>query len=193
MTAERVGLGVRVHSGWAALAVTSGTLGVPLIVERRRIALVPSDDDAFVQPYHAAAKMTLPAARVTVERALAHAERLAVAGLRTLASDVEPAALVSCAILDSKAKLPEDLSSTLQSHALIHAAEGNLFRTAIERAARSCGLRAIRLVEKELEGLLGTLRVAPGPPWTRDEKLASLAAFLALDQYQRDLSATVAS
>lgn len=193
MTADRVAVGVRAHSGWAAVAVVGGTLREPLILERRRVTLVPDNAEEFTQPYHVAANLGDGRARNLVERAESEAQRLATAGLRELADAVEPHALVSCAILASKARVPDDLESILQSHALIHAAEGNLFRDAVARAARICGLEVFGFVEKEIEDQLNVLRASPGPPWSKDEKLASLAGFLALDQYQRALSATVAS
>ena len=174
------------------MAVVGGTLCAPLILERRRVTLVPSQDDEFTQPYHVAAKVG-GRARELIEREENEAQRLATAGLRELARDVEPYALVACAILASKARIPNDLESVLKSHALIHAAEGNLFRDALARAARTCGLEVCGFVEKEIEEQLCDLHAAPGPPWSRDEKLASLAGLLSLDQYQRALSATVAS
>ena len=189
---DRVAVGIRAHSGWAALAVVGGTLCAPLILERRRVTLVPSKDDEFTQPYHVAAKVG-GRARELIERAENEAQRLATAGLRGLARDVEPYALVACAILASKARIPSDLESILQSHALIHAAEGNLFRDALARAARTCGLDVATFVEKDIEERLSDVNAVPGPPWSRDEKLASLAGLLALGQYQRALSATVAS
>lgn len=174
----RYAIGVRAHSGWAAAAVATGTLSDPLILQRGRLALVPSEDDeTFTQPYHVASTLTLAQARKVIERAERSAEKLAAAALRALLAE-SSAKVVACAILSSKAKIPEDLGATLQSHALIHGAEGNLFRDAVARAASNHGLEVHYLPEYVIADRLPSLGVKLGPPWGRDEKLASIAALL---------------
>ena len=174
----RYAIGVRTHSGWAAAAVACGTLHDPLILQRGKLALVPSEgDETFTQPYHVAKTLTLAQARKVIERAERSAEKLAGAALRALLSE-SSANVVACAILSSKAKIPDDLDATLKSHALIHGAEGNLFRDAIARAAEDVGLEVHYLPEYEIEGKLPNLDLKLGPPWGRDEKLASIAALV---------------
>lgn len=83
----------------------------------------------------------------------------------------------------------------MRSHALIHAAEGLLFREAIARAAVACGLEVHAMQESDLLEVaakawharpdsirkwLAELRRTVGAPWTTDEKLATLAGLLAL-------------
>jgi hypothetical protein len=159
------------------------------------LTLVPSQDDAYTQPYHVAASLGAQRGRAIVERCAARAEELAIEGLRGLAEEIAPSRLTSCAILTSKRTEPLDLEKTLRSHALIHAAEGLLFREAIARAAVACGLElhvvaesdalataaaAWRRKPADIERRLTDLRRTVGAPWTRDEKLATLAALLAL-------------
>ena len=177
----RYAVGVRAHSGWAVAAVASGSLRTPLVLQRGRLNLVPSDDKALTQPYHAAAELTLSQARKLIERAERSAEQLAVEALRALLSE-SSANVTACAILTKKARVPDDLGATLKSHALIHAAEGNLFRAAVARAASSCGLAVHHVSEDDIEERLPSLGVNLGPPWGRGEKLASLAALVCVTQ-----------
>ena len=85
----------------------------------------------------------------------------------------------------------------LAVHFRMHQAEGVLFRDALAVAAKKIGLRLVAIPEKELEktaqNTLGTslseltrtiaqLGKSVGPPWTRDQKDAALAAMIALRQ-----------
>jgi hypothetical protein len=187
-------LGVRAHSGWAALVAVAGPLAEPVAVLRRRVVL---SKERPRQPFHAAEGRPLPAAedlvRRSTEEAAALAERsLEEAVLELRAEGHEPVALGL--LLAAGRPLPE-LPAILASHALIHAAEGELFRDVLRRAGRGCGLRLAEVGERELEekaqrSLARPLaelqaRVASwgkilGPPWTQDEKRAALVAWLAL-------------
>src|SRR5262249_14952144 len=103
--------------------------------------------------------------------------------------------LVGCGLLLSAARPATDLAAVLASHALIHAAEGDLFRDALARAAEACRVPLTRVREKDLlaeagralhssEDALRTRLNAMGkdigPPWRQDEKLAALVAWLCL-------------
>jgi hypothetical protein len=83
----------------------------------------------------------------------------------------------------------------LASHALIHAAEGEMFREALRHAGKRAGVSVLEVKEKELvlvaievlgiaeakvKHRLGALGRAAGPPWAEDQKLAVLAAWIAL-------------
>lgn len=89
------------------------------------------------------------------------------------------------------------LRDVLASHALIHAAEGELFRDVLRRASRGRGLALVEAGERELEERASrSLRRSPaeirerlaewgkalGSPWTQDEKRAGLVAWLALSE-----------
>jgi hypothetical protein len=103
--------------------------------------------------------------------------------------------LKSCGILLSSGRPLPTLPRILASHALIHTADGELFRQAVMHAAKRSGLETYTAVEKEIAAQaaasfhlrenellcrLGTLGRGLGPPWTQDEKLAALAAWLSL-------------
>ena len=87
------------------------------------------------------------------------------------------------------------LESVLASHALVHAAEGDHFRSALEGAAARCGIPVVRVPARELDSraaradgrpvaalraLLDRVGRPMGPPWGADQKAASLLAWLVL-------------
>jgi hypothetical protein len=194
---KEAAVGFRVHSGWtAAVAVTIGK-GSPSVVAKQRPHLVETFTYAFRQPYHTSEKMPLGEAREFVARVQKEARRLAYRAIRGLQSDCREQGIKitrGCLLLASRRPLPA-LDKILASHALIHTADGELFREAILHACARCGLRTESIREKELLELAkGALRVQPvallrrvtelgkpfGSPWSQDEKFATLAAWLAL-------------
>jgi hypothetical protein len=103
--------------------------------------------------------------------------------------------IVGCGLLQASGRALPDLAGILASHALIHTAEGQMFRDLLAEAGRYHALPIIEVRERELMarctadlGLsaeqiarrLAELGRALGPPWRQDEKLATLAAWLAL-------------
>ena len=205
-------LGLRVHSGWAALVALSGPLATPAVLVRRRIELVDRDSPGGKQPFHAARGLPLDAAQELVGRALDGATRMARGALAAAAGELrrQGAGRIACGILQSAARPLPPLAAVLASHALVHTAEGELFRDALARAAAGEGVaapralrilrifrifRIFRIEERELldrctarlgvaaadlERHLAELGRTLGPPWRQDEKLATLAAWLAL-------------
>jgi len=93
--------------------------------------------------------------------------------------------VVGCAVLLGSGKALPGLERVLASHALIHTAEGEMFRDVLTFAARECRLSVTAVREKGLDaGLLeriGSLGKLIGPPWTQDQKYATLAALEALE------------
>jgi hypothetical protein len=182
----RIALGFRVHSGWAAMVAAAGTVAAPRIVERRRIVIADADLPGSKQPYHAAADLPIPKAEALVRRATdssralaAEATEASLQALRSLGHDVGACGVV----LGSGNPLPE-LGRILASHALIHTAEGEMFRDAVVRAARLHGLPVAGLRAKEIDATalrrIDSLGELIGPPWTQDQKFATLAALTAL-------------
>ena len=166
-----------------------------LVVERKRIALV--DNAVPQQPYHAAQTLTLEEAARAIARSEATALRLARTAIRTAAEDASARdeRIAACGVLLSSAKPKGTLAATLASHALIHSAEGQLFRDALARASESAGLATTAIKEKELfergaaalrrreadlRRRIDSLGREIGAPWTQDEKWSALAAWIAL-------------
>ncbi len=197
---KNAALGFRVHSGWAAVVavcVEKGAQGAPVVLAKQRVHLVETFTYEFRQPYHTAEKMLLGQAREFIARMQAEARRLACSAVRELASRTQEqgAKLTRCGLLLASGRPLPELEKILASHALIHTADGELFRKALLHASARCGLRDFTIKEKELlERAAETFRCklsvltrrvtelgrSLGSPWSQDEKFATLAAWLAL-------------
>jgi hypothetical protein len=194
---EQAALGFRAHSGWTALvAVSLGKDGTRVLL-RQRPHLVETFTYEFRQPYHTAQKMTLGKAREFVSRVESEAKRLAEEAIRSVQADLRKQGyrITRFGLLRSSGKPLPSLDRILSSHAVIHAADGELFREALVHAGRRCRLSTFTIPERELLPIASkTLKVREvdlrarltalgkpvGPPWSQDEKFAALAAWMAL-------------
>ena len=190
-------LGFRVHSGWAALVAVLLEKGAPSVAAKQRPHFVETFTYTFRQPYHTAARMPLGEGREFVARAREEARRLAYRAICGVQSDLEEQGikLTRCALLLASGRPLPSLENIFASHALIHTADGELFREAILHACARCGLKTATIKDKELlEHAKSVLRIQPAElmrrvtelgrpfsaPWSQDEKFATLAAWLAL-------------
>jgi hypothetical protein len=199
----RIALGLKAHSGWAALIALGSDNGALRVVDRRRVELVEEADAAWAkQPYHAAEGLSPSQAREVVERGVEAARRLA---LREIQASVDRARaaeheIAACSILVSEPMPDWSVDEILAVHFRMHKAEGVLFRDALVRAADVCGLAVVAIPEKLLtehaEKVLDTpvsavmnriavLGKAAGPPWAKDQKDAALAAMIGLQKMSR--------
>jgi hypothetical protein len=196
----RAALGLKTHSGWAALVVLGRERETYRVVERRRIELITErDPDWPGQPYHAAQNKPIALARRIVERGIADADACARAELRDVLARVREAGIdvVVCAVL-TPAPLPDwTLEQILAVHLRLHQAEGALYPAALLRAAEACGLPAQAIAQKTLTQVvaqqasakssaavvrqIAELGKSIGAPWGADQKQAALAAWLALE------------
>jgi hypothetical protein len=190
-------LGFRAHSGWTALVALSVSTGAPHILTRQRIHLVETFIYHFRQPYHTAKRMPLDEARAFISRVQAEARGLAYRAICELQKSLHAEGYRltrSGLVLASGRPLP-NLPDILGSHALIHTADGELFREALLHACARCGLlsktakerelpdeasRVLRLTPNALTRRIADLGRSLGAPWSQDEKLATLIAWLAL-------------
>jgi hypothetical protein len=194
---RQAALGFRIHSGWTALVAVSLEKGEPLVLVRQRAKLVQTFTYEFRQPYHTAEKLSLGQARPFVSRVETEAKELAKKTIRSVQTDLQRQGYELTCLgmpVGSAQPLPS-LDKILSSHALIHTADGELFRAAVLEAGElrhlaaftirerelvpaACGI--LSLEEQELKTRLTTLGKLVGSPWSQDEKFASLAAWLAL-------------
>jgi len=191
----KVAFGMKAHSGWAALVVLGERDGELAVADRRRIELV--DDEWAKQPYHAAEDLKPDAARDVVKRGVEAARRIAVREMRAAVKREREREneVAACAVLVAGPMPDWSVEEILAVHFRMHKAEGVLFRDALVRAAKECGLRLVEILEKTLaphaESALKTpasslakdiarLGKAAGPPWGKDQKDAALAALVAL-------------
>jgi hypothetical protein len=194
---KQAAIGFRVHSGWAAVVAVCVEKGAPVVLARQRVHLVETFTYEFRQPYHTAERMPQAQAHEFVARMQAEARRLAYRAVRELASRTQEQGvkLTGCGLLLASGRPLPGLEKILGSHALIHTADGELFREAILHASGRCGLHEFTIKEKELLDRAGQVfRAKPnelmrrvtelgrpfGAPWSQDEKSATLAAWLAL-------------
>jgi hypothetical protein len=196
-TRPAAALGFRVHSGWAALVAVAGLPTEPVILDRQRIELVETRTRDQLQPYHAAAELDLRLAEAFLKRCLVISQAIAI---RALGTEIERLRekgyrVAGCGLLLRSGRPGSDLPITLQSHALIHAAEGHFFRqalwdacrhhqltvtTAQERGLFASAAEQLCLPPEELKCKTAGLGRSLGPPWTQDQKLAALIAWLTL-------------
>jgi hypothetical protein len=192
-------LGFRVHSGWTAVVAIALERDQPLVLLRGRPHLVRQFSYTFRQPYHSAARLSetqdLRAASDFVGRVRIEAEQLAGQSIRAVRNSLPCDYRISaCAVLEAAARQLPALENILASHPLVHTADGQLFRKAIFEAAKHCRIPRVAIPERGLiEAASLQLRISPaavsarlsalgkglGPPWSQDEKLATLAAWLA--------------
>jgi hypothetical protein len=199
---KEAAIGFRVHSGWAAMVAVTIEKGSPSIVAKHRAHLVKTFTYAFRQPYHTAEKMPLGEGREFIRRVQNEARSMAYHAIRSVQSDSKQQGirLARGSMLLASGRTLPDLERILSSHALIHTADGGLFREAIMHACRRCGLRTESIKEKELlESSSAALHSQPavllrrvtelgkpfGAPWSQDEKFATLAAWLTLRSHKK--------
>ena len=126
-------LGFRAHSGWAVAVVLCGPLHSPIVIDRRRIQLVKAFSYTYRQPYHTAERMPANDAAKFVASVRSEATRLALSSLRSLQKDLaeQDCKIARCALLLASGRALPQLEHILASHALIHTADGELFRDAL--------------------------------------------------------------
>jgi hypothetical protein len=191
---KEAALAFRAHSGWAMLVGVAGPRPKPSVVFRRRVELsrrVPR------QPFHAAEGRSFPEAERLIQRALDESGTLAERAVADAAEELRAGGheVVGCGLLVAGGRVLPELRAILASHALIHAAEGELFRDVLRAAARKADLPLIEVKEKELDAQAPRLlrrtsaelqaQLAAwgkelGPPWTQDEKRAALLGWISL-------------
>lgn len=192
-----VALGFRTHSGWTALVALCLEKSRPQVLVRQRPELVEEFTYKFRQPYHTAERLPLDKARDFISRIESAAIRLAEETIRNIQADLRGQGYeLRCFGLPLASARPlPNLEKILLSHALIHTADGELFRRAVICAGERCKIAPFSCVERELvttacktfktrkDDLLGCLTAlgkSIGPPWSQDEKYAALTAWLAL-------------
>jgi hypothetical protein len=194
-------IAIRAHSGWGAAVVVSGTPANLRIIDRKRIAITDSTIAGSNQPYHFAQNQTLPQAEAYLADCAALSERLASEALAAIVTQLHQSNYVpvGCAILLASGRALPALPEILAAHPLIHTAEGEFFRQAFRKASEHLGIPVTGIRERDLNGRaeamfgsrtpklqqeLANLGRSVGPPWTSDQKSASLAALLVLATHQ---------
>jgi|SRR5438128_1281333 len=196
---NRAAIGFRVHSGWAAMVAVSLEDGKPVIVDRRKLLLVKTFSYTFRQPYHTAERMELGEAAEFVRGVEKESRELALTGIRSLQKELEKLEykISGCSLLLASGRALPEFEKILASHALIHTADGELFRDSIRQSCARAKFPLNAIKERDLlvaaskclnkrpeflKGQITALGKSLGPPWTQDEKFATLAAWLTLER-----------
>jgi hypothetical protein len=191
---EEAVLGLRAHSGWAALIALTGPVDAPRVLDRQRIELVDAEDPEGRQPYHAAESLPFREAERLITRHIKRSQELASAAVRRQITSIDRqgCSVKRAALLLASGRPLPDLAAILASHALIHTAEGEMFRDVLRNACERCDISVTGVREKELlvrssslcqgkaTAYLAELGRELGPPWRQDEKYATLAAWMIL-------------
>jgi hypothetical protein len=143
------------------------------------------------QPFHEAEPMPFAKAETFIQTCTTATAKLARRAVNEINRE---SPLRACCVLTASGKPLPDLRAILASHALIHTAEGEFYRDAIVAACGESRIAVRRVRERDMENELQKLPVTAGaakeriaafgkqagPPWTQDEKLAALGAWLML-------------
>jgi hypothetical protein len=187
-------LGLSVHTGWAVCVAAGGNLQAPHVVARVEVELL-NDQARFV--FHRAAEASASAAEKLVARARADAGANARGALERLAGDLRKAGhdVARCAVVAKPGPMPASIAEIVAAHPRIHTAEGLFYRDVLCDAAKATGLRIEVLSPKELERTAASALNVPvgrlsdflaragkaiGPPWSKDQKVSALAAWITL-------------
>jgi hypothetical protein len=124
-------------------------------------------------------------------------ERAATKQVESLIRSIRQAdqEVVGAALVSGSSRVLPAIDAILKSHALIHTAEGELFRRVLENACEGCALRSARVPSKGIfahaaiapgtsesgvRARIAKLGKASGPPWAIDQKEAAMAAIVCL-------------
>jgi hypothetical protein len=190
----RIAAGFAVHTGWAEAVLVAGDLRRPLVLDRRRVRLVPEDLPGAV--YHAAQGLPVAEAERLVEKVHAAVEATVPAVLGHIVDVARrDGELVAVGLSGGPPRDVPELSKVLSAHNLLHLAEGELYRGVLWDAAADRGLPVAPLSTKHwaedaalalgatadlVATRLAELRVDLGAPWRVDHKVATAAALTAL-------------
>jgi hypothetical protein len=188
-----IGAGFAIHTGWAATVLVGGDARHPLVVDRRRVTLCPAALPR--QVYHAAQDLPPAKAALLVREVHQAVETLTELVVDELAAAAEPhGKLVAVGVTGFPRDVPV-LEKVLASHALLHLAEGELYRGAVCDAASERGLAVAPIHPKDgiretalalgvspepFAQRLSELRGQLGAPWQADHRFATAAALAAL-------------
>lgn len=186
--------GCKPHSGWAIAVLVSGSHHAPQVLDRRRVQLCP--DDLPRMAYHAAQAVPRDRAAELIAEVDAAVAAMTSDVLQELVGvAASHGELIALGLIGHPRELPE-LSVALANHTMLHTAEGELYRGALDDAAEAHGLTVFAAPPKrtidEAAAALGVgrgalaarltgLRAALGPPWQADHKDATAAALMALE------------
>lgn len=193
---QTAALGVRVKSGWAAVALLTGTPGAPQLSDIGRIELCDPERPETRQPYHAQmGKLETDSAKTNQRERVVR--NISQRSITKLIEDYQQKGfrIKSATLVVGSQVNPADIANP---HIRAHALEGRLFRSALADSLQAHEICTEILLERDaypsvasrlkwsiddVKRVIQDLgRVAPelGCPWRAEQKLAALAGLFAL-------------
>lgn len=193
-TSARVAIGLRVKTGRAIAVVLRASWEPPIVVKREELILSDPGKPEVWQPFHPVMELPWEEAAAAVSKTRKAIQATASKAMRTLVEEIcaggfEPRAV---GIVGGSSQDPAKIGNP---HIRAHAAEGRLYREVLEAAADACGLSRRSFQEKNLYAQaasrvggsadavrerVSALGAGKVRPWRADEKLAAVAAWMAL-------------
>ena len=193
MRARPAALGFRIKSGWAAAVLLTGPARSPQLHDVRRIGLSDPQHPETRQPYHATMGK-LETDTTKINRRVRLVRSIAQQSIAALIADYPGKGYeIRCAALVVGSQT--DPASIANPHIRAHAFEGQLFRSVLTEALQAHRIRTEVLIERNAYGqavvklkestenvrrVIQNFGQATEGPWRAEQKLAALAAWLAL-------------
>src|SRR4029077_6419060 len=190
---ETVALGFRVKSGWAAVVLLTGPIGSPALRDNRVIDLSDPQFPETRHPYHAATGQLETDAKKIKRRTNIVQGVTKQSITKRLADYQREGYAITRASMVVGSQL--DPATIANPHIRAHALEGQLFRSALERALNEHGIRTAVLLERDaydkasmqlkksgadVRRAIQNLGGFTGGPWRSKQKFAALAAWFTL-------------
>ncbi len=188
-------LGFRPHTYWTAAVALTGSAAAPHVVVRHKIVFAAGAERSV---YHQAAEAPAGTAEALIDKVRVAVEANAKAGIGALLDLLKRDGLaVRLAVAPTGGRKLPALADIVRVHTMQHAAEGEFYRDVVAAACGALGLPVRRPVERELiplacdrlgvdrpglEAILKQMGAALGPPWSEDQRLAALGAWLELER-----------
>ncbi len=187
------GIGFRTKIGKAiGVALSSGES--PEFLQRWYLELYDPAVPATGQPHHEVMELPWPEAQATVRRYEKRIEDIATEHLKGILEDLR-SRHVDVRSLGVVGSPDRNLEKIGNRHIRAHAAEGMLYRHAMEIAAARCRVRCrsfsdrqfgefaareLKRTSKKIDVVLRTIGTTAGRPWRVDERAAAMAAWIVL-------------
>ncbi len=193
-------IGFRIRTGRAIAVVLGGPVKSPTVWKRAELVLSDPKKPDIWQPYHPVMDLPWEQAQEKVRGVAKGVRAKAAEGFGALVREVRAAGfeLRGAGIVSGGSVDPEKIGNP---HIRAHAAEGRLYREAVESGADACGVPRRWFSEKTLyeqaasaigcsasvmKNRVAALGQKIVKPWAADEKLAALAAWVVLGAQPRE-------
>ena len=197
-TGIQVGLGLRGQKGGAVAVAVAVEDGQPRVVLSRWLATHAEGDRLALEPYGVAVGMADDAEMAeAVAEGRRRQDALAAQGLAGVVQALGDGPVVAGLLVNRAGWITDLLSYSRAWAEHVPVAEGLAVREALRFGIKACGLEIVELDEKSLvevaaerfglsadgiEARLKVLGAEAGKPWRKEQKLACLAAWVAVSK-----------